>query len=122
MRRCPHGDPDAAKNQRTASAPCASISPIGSMTLPRCLDIFRPCSSVTSPRHTTFSYDDRPNTSVLTDISEENQPGVWLIASEMNCAGYADSNDSRFRSGAPHCANGIDPESNQTSITSVDRD
>ena len=70
IRRCPQGDPDAAKNHRTASAPCAFISPIGSMTLPRCLDIFRPGSSVTSPRQTTFSYDDRPNTSVPTAISE----------------------------------------------------
>src|SRR6202035_5984669 len=33
-----------------------------------------------------------------------------------------DSNAARFRSGAPHCANGIDPESNQTSITSGTRD
>src|SRR6202451_2895199 len=39
----------------------------------------------------------------------------------MNCAGNADSNEERCRSGAPHCANGIDPESNQTSITSGDR-
>src|ERR1700722_10673247 len=39
----------------------------------------------------------------------------------MNCAGYAASNDGRLRSGAPHCANGIDPESNQTSITSGSR-
>jgi len=40
------------------------------MTLPRCLDIFRPCSSVISPRQTTFSYADRPNTRVPTAISE----------------------------------------------------
>src|ERR1700749_1716175 len=39
----------------------------------------------------------------------------------MNWAGYADSNADRFRSGAPHCANGIDPESNHTSITSGTR-
>src|ERR1700722_472795 len=39
----------------------------------------------------------------------------------MNWAGYAASNDGRLRSGAPHCANGIDPESNQTSITSGTR-
>src|SRR5579871_4743153 len=36
----------------------------------------------------------------------------------MNWAGYPASNDGRLRSGAPHWANGIDPESNQTSITS----
>src|ERR1700691_1857239 len=40
----------------------------------------------------------------------------------MNCAGKAPSNDDRFRNGAPHCANGIDPESNQTSTTSGTRD
>ena len=40
----------------------------------------------------------------------------------MNWAGYACSNSARFRSGAPHCANGIDPESNQTSITSGARE
>ena len=45
------------------------------MTLPRCLDIFRPCSSTTSPRHTTFSYDDRPKTSVPTAISRRTGPG-----------------------------------------------
>src|SRR5580698_8456338 len=39
----------------------------------------------------------------------------------MNCAGYAASNAAACRSGAPHCANGIDPESNQTSITSGTR-
>src|ERR1700733_8359283 len=39
----------------------------------------------------------------------------------MNCAGYPDSNEGRFRSGAPHCANGIEPESNQTSMTSGTR-
>ena len=70
IRRCPHGDPDAAKNHRTASAPWAFISPIGSITLPRCFDILRPCSSTTCPRHTTFSYDECPNTSVPTAISE----------------------------------------------------
>ncbi len=37
------GSRTAAKNHRTASAPCASISGIGSSTLPRCLLIFRPC-------------------------------------------------------------------------------
>src|SRR5215469_683690 len=50
MRLVAHGDPDAAKNQRTASAPCASISCIGSSTLPRCLLILRPRSSTTRPR------------------------------------------------------------------------
>src|SRR6266567_6545363 len=39
----------------------------------------------------------------------------------MNCAGYAAENDARFRCGAPHCANGIEPESNQTSVTSGTR-
>src|SRR5690348_16048752 len=36
----------------------------------------------------------------------------------MNCAGNAASNDSRSRSGAPHCANGIDPESGHGNVTS----
>ena len=70
IRRGAQGDPEAAKNQRTASAPWEFISPMGSMTLPRCLDIFRPDSSMTSPRQTTFSYGERPNTSVPTAISE----------------------------------------------------
>src|SRR5215469_2660306 len=70
IRRCPQGDPDAAKNQRTASAPWEFSSPIGSITLPRCLDILRPCSSTTCPRTTTFSYEDLSNTSVPTAISE----------------------------------------------------
>src|SRR5262249_61926127 len=55
IRRVDQGEPEAAKNHRTASAPCASISGIGSITLPRCLLILRPCSSTTRPRHTTFS-------------------------------------------------------------------
>ena len=69
-RRAAHGDPDAAMNQRTASAPCSSISGIGSRMLPRCLDILRPSSASSRPRQTTFSYDDRSNTSVPTAISE----------------------------------------------------
>ena len=69
-RRAAHGDPDAAMNQRTASAPCSSISGIGSRMLPRCLDILRPSSARIRPRQTTFSYDDRSNTSVPTAISE----------------------------------------------------
>ena len=44
-RRAAHGDPPAAMNQRTASAPCSSISGIGSRMLPRCLDILRPSSA-----------------------------------------------------------------------------
>src|SRR6266446_1126088 len=39
----------------------------------------------------------------------------------MNCAGYAAVNSSVPRSGAPYCANGIAPESYQTSITSGTR-
>ena len=35
----------------------------------------------------------------------------------MNCAGYAASNSSLFRCGAPHWANGIEPESYQASMT-----
>ena len=54
-RRDAHGDPYAAKNHRTASALWVFISRIGSTTLPRCLLIFRPCSSTTCPRQTTFS-------------------------------------------------------------------
>ena len=40
----------AAMNQRTASAPCSSISGIGSRMLPRCLDILRPSSARMWPR------------------------------------------------------------------------
>src|SRR5271166_2970644 len=39
----------------------------------------------------------------------------------MNCAGYDAWNSSAFLSGAPYWANGIDPESYQTSITSGTR-
>src|ERR1700689_1852703 len=39
----------------------------------------------------------------------------------MNCAGYEAENSSAFRSGAPCWANGIAPESYQTSITSGTR-
>src|SRR6266700_1118847 len=39
----------------------------------------------------------------------------------MNCAGYAAVNSPAPRSGAPYCANGIAPESYQTSITSGTR-
>ena len=69
-RRAPQGEPEAAKNQRSASAPCRSISGIGWSTLPRCLLILRPASSTSSPTHTTFSYAERPNTIVPTAISE----------------------------------------------------
>ena len=43
----------ATMNQRTASAPCWSISGIGSRMLPRCLLILRPSSARRSPRHRT---------------------------------------------------------------------
>jgi len=49
-----HGDPEAAMNQRTASAPWRSISGIGSRMLPRCLDIFRPSSARMWPRQSTL--------------------------------------------------------------------
>ena len=51
-RRAAHGEPPAAMNQRTASAPCSSISGIGSRMLPRCLDILRPSSARMWPRQT----------------------------------------------------------------------
>ena len=44
-RRACQGDPEASMNQRSASAPCASIRGIGSSTLPRCLLILRPSAS-----------------------------------------------------------------------------
>ncbi len=56
-------------NQRTASAPCWSISGIGSRMLPRCLDILRPSSARMWPRHSTFWYDDSSKTSVPIAIS-----------------------------------------------------
>jgi hypothetical protein len=68
-RRCSHGEPDAAMNQRSASAPWSSMSGIGSRMLPRCLLILRPSSATMCPRQSTFSYDDRPCTIVLTAIS-----------------------------------------------------
>ncbi len=54
-RRAAQGEPPAAMNQRTASAPCWSISGIGCRMLPRCLDILRPSSARMWPRQTTFS-------------------------------------------------------------------
>ena len=55
-RRDAQGDPPAAMNQRTASAPWVSISAMGSRVLPRCLLIFRPSSARMSPRQTTLRY------------------------------------------------------------------
>src|SRR5260370_41866107 len=63
-RRSLHGDPEAAKNQRSASAPCASMSGIGSSTLPRRLLLLTPPSSTIRPTHTPLSHADRPDTSV----------------------------------------------------------
>ena len=51
MRRGDHGEPEHAMNQRNASAPCSSISGIGSRMLPRCLLIFLPSSARMWPRH-----------------------------------------------------------------------
>src|SRR5215207_5103017 len=68
-RRAAQGEPPAAMNQRTASAPCWSISGIGGSMLPRCLDILRPSSARMWPKHTTFSYDDLSKTRVPTAIS-----------------------------------------------------
>jgi hypothetical protein len=64
IRRADQGEPTAAMNQRTASAPCCSISGSGSRMLPRCLDILRPSSARMWPRQTTFSYGLRSKTSV----------------------------------------------------------
>ncbi len=70
MRRGDHGEPEHAMNQRSASAPCSSMSGIGSRMLPRCLLIFLPSSARMWPRHTTFSYELWSNTSVPTAMSE----------------------------------------------------
>src|SRR5215831_589292 len=43
------------------------------------------------------------------------------MASQMNCAGNDRRNSASFRSGAPNWANGMAPESNQTSMTSGTR-
>jgi hypothetical protein len=59
--------------------------------------------------------------SVEIHSSELNQPRVWSIASLMKSAGKETSNCSCPRWGQPHWANGIDPESNQASITSGTR-
>ena len=69
-RRDDHGEPPASMNQRTASAPCWSISGMGSRMLPRCLDILRPSSARIRPRHTTVRKSDWPNTSVEIAIWE----------------------------------------------------
>ena len=53
-RRACQGEPEASMNQRSASAPCASISGIGSRTLPRCLLILRPSASRMWPRDSTL--------------------------------------------------------------------
>ena len=53
--------------------------------------------------------------------SELNQPRVWSIASEMKSAGKLRSNSCAFLCGQPHWAKGIEPESNQASITSGTR-
>ena len=49
-----HGEPPAAMNHRTASAPWVSISGIGSRMLPRCLLILRPSSARMWPRQSTL--------------------------------------------------------------------
>ena len=69
-RREAHGEPPATMNQRTASAPCWSMSGIGSRMLPRCLDILRPSSARMWPRQSTFLKSDWSKTSVLTAIWE----------------------------------------------------
>ena len=53
-RRDDHGEPLHSMNQRSASAPCRSISEIGSRMLPRCLLILRPSSARMWPRQTTL--------------------------------------------------------------------
>ena len=69
-RRGDHGEPLQSMNQRTASAPCRSISGIGSRMLPRCLLILRPSSARMCPRQSTVRYELRSKTSVPTAISE----------------------------------------------------
>ncbi len=65
-----HGDPPEKKYHRSASEPWRSNMSHGSATLPRDFDIFWPCASTMSPKHTTFRYGVDPNTSVLTASSE----------------------------------------------------
>ena len=65
-----HGEPPEKKYQRTASAPWWAKIAHASATLPRDFDIFWPCASTMSPRHTTFRYGVEPNTSVFTASSE----------------------------------------------------
>ena len=56
-RRADQGEPAANMYQRTASAPCWSMSEIGSRTLPRCLLILRPSLSKIWPRQSTLLYE-----------------------------------------------------------------
>ena len=72
------GEPPAAMNQRTASAPCWSISGIGSRMLPRCLDILRPSSARMWPRQTTFSYDG-PVEDQRADRHQRVEPAAGLV-------------------------------------------
>src|SRR6266516_7209289 len=56
-RRASPGRVAVYRYQRRASAPCSSITAIGSTTLPRLLLIFRPLSSKMSPRQITLRYE-----------------------------------------------------------------
>ena len=52
-RRGDHGEPPVSRNQRSASAPCRSITSNASTVLPSDFDILRPSRSTRWPRHTT---------------------------------------------------------------------
>ena len=56
-RRGDHGVPPVSRYQRSASAPCASSSVHGSITLPSDFDILRPSASTMWPRQTQFLYE-----------------------------------------------------------------
>ena len=95
---------EQAMNQRTASAPCSSISGIGSRMLPRCLDILRPSSARMWPRQTTFRYDDSVEDQ-RADRHQRVEPAAGLVdrlADEVGGVGLLETlASSPRRAGSP---------------------
>ena len=102
--RQPRRAAGAAMNQRSASAPCSSISGIGSRMLPRCLDILRPSSARMQPeaQHVLVR---RPVEHQRPDRHQRVEPAAGLVdglADELRRVGRLELfGAARSRTGSP---------------------
>lgn len=112
-----------AMNQRTASAPWVSINGIGSKMLPRCLLILVAVLGQDVPEADDIAVRVLVEHQGV-DRHQRIEPAAGLVDRLADEVGRERLLELLLRAGdmrKPHWANGIEPESNQASITSGTR-